>query len=120
MAKRGAVEVSEVLTETLEFGAPLALDYEWLRADHQNGVEPLPRLEFLDDEAGLDGLADAYIIGDEQTGTVRIDEFHDRPILVRLVVDAAAVERVEAGHGRVKNVRCGEPRLHLLSREMLR
>ena len=51
--------------------------------------------EFQRDQPGLDGLAEAHVVGDEQVDPRHLDGPHHRVKLVVLDVDAAAERRLE-------------------------
>ena len=64
VAQGVAVDMGELLVETLEFLHPLALGDQRLRADDQHGLQLTTGLKFLQDEACLDCLAHADLVCD--------------------------------------------------------
>ncbi len=60
----GAVDNGEIEPELLQhFVAPL--DLQGRRANHQDAVGAVAEHQFEDDHAGLDGLAESDVVGDE-------------------------------------------------------
>ena len=61
-------------------------------------ARPVAQDQFLDDQPGLDGLAQAHVVGDEQVDARHLDRAHHRVELVVLDVDAAAERRLQGPH----------------------
>ena len=97
MPEQRAIERSEVLVEALHLQEPLAFGDQRLGADDQHRGEIHARPQFLDDQAGFDGLADTDFVGDQQAGTVGADELEHRPVLVGHERDPAGAQREEVG-----------------------
>jgi hypothetical protein len=105
--------MNELLIEALEFFQPFAFGDQRLGADDQYRSNLAPGLEFLEDQAGLDGLADAHFVGDEQPRPVGLDQLEHRPELVGNEIDArgeqgiqvagAGVTQLQGGKGRVQS-----------------
>ena len=55
----------------------------------------MPQDHLLGDEPGLDGLAEADVVGDEQVDARHLDRAHDRLQVVVLDADAAAEGRLQ-------------------------
>ena len=53
-----------MLIEALHLGEPFALGDQRLGANDENGGDVHPRPKLLDDQPGLDGLADPDRVGD--------------------------------------------------------
>ncbi len=68
--------------------APLHLQCS--RTDNQYLARTMTYNKLLADQPRLDGLTQAYIIGDQQVGTRHLDGPHDRVKLVIFHLDAAA------------------------------
>ncbi|WP_372499932.1 hypothetical protein [Streptomyces sudanensis] len=73
-------------------------------ADDHDAAGPAAQEQFLDDEAGLDGLAEADVVGEEEVDAGGADGPGDRFQLVRLDGDARAEGGLEGpgvggGHG---------------------
>ena len=64
-------------------------------AHDQNGPCSMAEQQLLSDEASLDGLAEADVIGDEQVDPWHLQGTHDRVELVVLDRDAAPERRLE-------------------------
>ncbi|MDH6449558.1 hypothetical protein M2155_001966 [Streptomyces sp. SAI-119] len=88
------VDDRKVQAELLcEFVAPL--QGEARRTDHHDAVGTPSQQQLLDDEASLDGLAEADVIGEEQVDTGGADRAGDGFELVGLDGDAGAERRLE-------------------------
>ena len=68
----------------------LPLDLERGRADDQDLPGAVPDDEFEGDHPGLDGLAEAHVVGDQQVDPWHLDRPHHGVKLVVLDVDAGA------------------------------
>ena len=66
--------------------APLQLEAS--RADDQDGARAVAKDQLLDDEAGLDGLAEADVVGDQQVDPRHLQGARDGVELVILEGDA--------------------------------
>jgi hypothetical protein len=79
--------------------APLQADRG--RADDQDEAGLLAQDQLLQDQAGLDRLAEADVVGDEEVGARQLERLHQRRELVGHQLDAGAKGRLEAvGVGR--------------------
>ena len=87
--------MGEPLVKPPHFLFPLAFGHQWARTDNENGLDFPPRLQFSQNQSSFNGLADADTIGDQQTRTVRADEFQYRAKLVRDEVNPCRVERIQ-------------------------
>ena len=76
--------------------APLELQRRW--ADNQHRPRTVAQDQLLDDEARLNRLAEAHIIGDEQIGAGHLDGAHDRVKLIVLNGNARAEGRLKGAH----------------------
>ena len=65
------------------------------RADDEHGAGPVAEEQLLDDQAGLDGLAQADVVGDQQVDAGHLQRPHHRVELVVLDRDARAERRLE-------------------------
>ena len=88
VAQGVTVDVGELLVEALEFLQPLALGDQRLRADDQHGLQLTTGLKLLQDEACLDRLSYADLVCDQQSRTIRLDQFQDRSELVWDEIDS--------------------------------
>ena len=88
VAQGRAVQVVEALVEAFHLFEPFALGDQGLGADDQHGPQFAAGLKLLEDQPGLDGLADADLIGDEQPRPVGLDELEHGPELVGDELDA--------------------------------
>jgi hypothetical protein len=80
------------------------LDLQAGRADHEHSARAMAQEQLLHRQAGLDGLAQADVVGDEQADARHLQGAHHGVELVVLDGDAAAEWRVEVadvgrGHG---------------------
>ncbi|MDH6438194.1 hypothetical protein M2158_006735 [Streptomyces sp. SAI-144] len=71
------------------------LEGEAGRTDDHGAAGPAAQHELLHDEAGLDGLAEADVVGEEEVDAGRADRAGDRLQLVRLDGDAGAERGLE-------------------------
>ena len=62
--------MGETLVKPFHLGLPLALGHQWARTNNENGRNISPGLQLPEDQARLDGLADADAIGDQQPRTI--------------------------------------------------
>jgi hypothetical protein len=84
-----AVVDLEVEAEALvELFLPLEADAGG--GDDEDEVDALAEEELLEDEAGLDGLAKADVVGDEEVGAGELEGLHEGRELVGLDVDPGA------------------------------
>jgi len=74
VAQGRAVQVVETLVETFHLFEPFALGNQRLGADDEHGAQFAAGLKLLEDQPGLNGLADTDLIGDEQPGPVSLNE----------------------------------------------
>ena len=65
------------------------------RADDEHGAGPVAQEQLLDDQPGLDGLAQADVVGDEQVDAGHLQRPDHRVELVVLDGDAGAERRLE-------------------------
>ena len=100
-----AVHDAEVQAELVPHLIP-PLDLERGRADDQDAADPVPDDQFQSDHPGLDGLAQAHVVGDEQVDPWHLDGPDHRVKLVVLDLDAAAERGLE---GFVVGRRDGTP-----------
>ena len=70
-------------------------------ADDQDGPSTVPQQHLLDDETGLDGLAQADVIGDEQIDAGHVNGTHQWVELEVLNADATAKRRLQKTSVRV-------------------
>lgn len=89
--------MDEPLVKPLHLAFPLALGHQWPRAHDEDGFDVAPGLQLSEDQARLDGLADAHAIGDQQPRAVRSDEAQHRAELIGDEIDAGRVERIQRG-----------------------
>ena len=89
-----AVDDAEVEAELVPHLVP-PLDLERGRADDQNRPGTVPDDEFQADEARLDRLAEAHVVGDQQVDPWHLDGPDHRVKLVVLDVDAGAERRLD-------------------------
>ena len=88
------VEHPELQAElVLHLLAPL--DAQARRADHEHRAGPVPQDQLLDDQPGLDRLAQPDVVGDQQVGPRHAERPYQRVELVVLNVDAAAERSLE-------------------------
>src|ERR1017187_8237577 len=101
----GTVDDDEIEPELFQhLVAPL--DLQGGRADHQDAVRAMAEHQFEDDHAGLDGFAEAHVVGDEQVDARHLDGADHRVELVAFDFDAAAKGRLKLA--RVSDG-CGAP-----------
>jgi hypothetical protein len=94
LAHQVAVDDAELEAELVaHLVAPL--DLQARGADDQHGPGAVAQQELLDDQAGLDGLAEADVVGDEQADPRHLQGASDGVELVVLDRDAAAERRVQ-------------------------
>ena len=88
------VHHEELEAELLQhLDAPLLLKRRG--ADDQDGARAMPQQQFLNDQTGLDGFAEADVVGNEQVDARHIDGTHQRVELEVLDADSAAKRRLE-------------------------
>ena len=73
----------------------LPLQLQRCRADDQDGPCAMAEQQLLSDESGLDRLAEADVVGDQQVDARHLQAAHDRIELVVLDRDAAAERRLQ-------------------------
>src|SRR5262249_21957376 len=93
-ADEGAVVNLEAEAEAL-FHLALPLEADGGGADDEDLIDPLPEEELLHDEACLDGLAQADVVGDEEVDPRQLERLHERHELVAHQLDAGAEGRLE-------------------------
>ena len=71
------------------------LDLQAGRADDEDPAGSVAEDQFLGDQAGLDGLAETDVVGDQQVDARHLERPDERVELVVLDVDAAAERRLE-------------------------
>lgn len=99
LAHQRAVHDAELQPEFVaHLVAPVGLQAGW--ADHQHGARPVAHDQLLDHQPGLDGLAQAHIVSDQQADPRHPHGPHQRVELVILDVDAAAERRLQGPHVR--------------------
>ncbi len=92
-----AIDDAEVEPELVPHLVP-PLDLERGRADDQDPPSPVPDDQFEGDEARLDRLAEAHVVGDEQADPGHLDGADHRIKLVVLDVDARAERGLDVPH----------------------
>ena len=93
-----AVDDDEVQAELLAH-LVLPLQRQARRADDDHGAGPVPQQQLLEDQAGLDGLAQADVVGEQQVGPRAGQRAAQRFELVGLDVRAATGTAPGSGSG---------------------
>jgi hypothetical protein len=90
----GGVDNPEIEAKLFQhLDAPLLL--QRCGADDQDSAGTVPQQHLLDDETGLDGLAQADVVGDEQIDAGHVDGAYQRVELEVLDADTAAERRLQ-------------------------
>jgi hypothetical protein len=69
------------------------------RAEHRHGADFAAIVQFAGDERGFDGLADAHVVGDEQSDRIEPQRHHERHELIGTRLDGDASETPERAGG---------------------
>ena len=77
------------------------------RAQHRDAADLAAVEQFAGDEARLDGLADADVVGDEHAHRVELERHHQRHELVGAGLDRDAPEAAEGAGGGPGGEACG-------------
>ena len=99
---------------------PFTLSHQWTGTNDENGFDFPPSLQLPQNQAGLNGLADADAIGDQQSRTVGPDESQHGPELVGNEVNASRVERIQGREAGMPYLQGGQGRMKLLTRKKLK
>ena len=108
VAQSPTVECLEMLVETLHFNEPLALGDQRFRADNEYRGNIRPSPQFLEDKPGLNCLADAHFVGDQQPRTIRTDQSQNRAVLIGYELNASGTQRIQIRGRRRKQMQTGQ------------
>ena len=97
VAHQLAVDDAEIQAELVPHLVP-PLDLERGRADDQDPPGPVADDQFQGDQARLDGLAEAHVVGNQQVDPRHLDGADHRVELVVFDVDARAERRLDVPH----------------------
>jgi len=92
VSQSAAVQMGEPLVKASHLKLPLALSHQWAGAYDEDGLDLPPSLQFPQNQAGFDSLADAHTIGDQQSRAVRTDESEHWTELVGNEINTSRVE----------------------------